>query len=145
MAATPLIMGATQLRLLADLRERAAKVPVSMDGLLERLKDPDAKAAHMARMDDLTVTIPIEFLVTFSIETGHPIGTCRHMSMSSPRKGRLPSIEAVQWVAEALGFIGRIDDGTCHVWIEDLARGHARAQAVNVVQPVSVVATSGAA
>jgi len=144
MPATPLIIGAAQKAALAGLRTKAAtEPPIDMRGLAEWLKDPAHKRAHMKHMDELTVEIPIGFLVTFSIEVGHPAGAARHMSMSSPVRGRTPTPEAVWMVAEELGFTGSIEQ--CTIWLEDLQRGPRhddRAKAVNVVQ---LLATTEAA
>ena len=140
MTATPLVIGPVELAALAALRERAAEHPVDMPRLVEAIKNPDGKAAHMRQMTRQSVRLPVDFMVTFSIETSHPIGTCRHMSMSSGKPGRLPTSEAVIMVAEALGFVGGL--GTCTHWIEDL-EGHGRA--VNIVQPLSMAAAPGRA
>lgn len=76
--------------------------------------------------------------VTFSIETGHPIGTARHMSMSSPAAGRVPIPEAVWMAAAELGFTGSIEQ--CMTWPEQL-QGHG--VAINVVQPMATSAQDG--
>ena len=138
MVATPLIIGEAQIRALAKLRQVASDNPLNMPAVVERLKTPQGKEAHMRQMDDQSVQIPIGFLVTFSIEVGHPIGTCRHMSMSSPRAGRLPTQEAVWMVAEHLGFVTGVE--ACRIWLEDLQRDAAgrKAQAVNLVQPLAM-------
>lgn len=143
MASSPLIMGATQRAELRTLRERAAERPVDVQGLVERLNEPDAKRAHMDQMNDQTIEVPTAFLVTFSVEIGHPGGAARHMSMSSVRPGRLPTEHAVWMVAEELGFLGGLK--ACAIWLEDLQRGPTardRAQAVNVVQLLTVATTS---
>jgi hypothetical protein len=135
MSASPLIVGAAQRAQLRTLRERAAERPVDMRGLAERLTSPDVKRAHMDQMNDQTVDLPTAFMVTFSIEIGHPSGTARHMSMSSVKRGRAPTPEAVWMVAEQLGFVGGLE--ACTIWLEDLQRGPTkqdRAKAVNVVQ-----------
>jgi hypothetical protein len=133
--ATPFIIGPNERAALADLRDRAAIHPVDMPTLMKAIKTPAGKAAHMAQMNEQTVEIPINFLVTFSIENGHPSGTCRHMSMSSGAIGRAPTPGAAWMVAEELGFIGSLD--YCHVYIEDLQRGDGRRHAINIVQPLS--------
>ncbi len=135
--AIPLIMGAVQSAALADLRRRAAAAPVHVPDLLERLKTPIGERAHRKQMTAQTVEIPISFLVTFSIETGHPAGTCRHMSMSVGREGRVPHPEAVWMIAEELGFAGGL--AACKTWREDL-RGHG--VAINVIQPLAVMASA---
>jgi hypothetical protein len=133
---TPLVIGPAELAALAALRERAAEHPVDMPRLMRVIKRRRWKAAHMRQMTAQTVHIPICFLVSFSIEAGHPIGTCRHMSMSSAIPGRVPSPEAVWMVAEPLGFVGGLD-ACCAQWLETL-KGHG--QAVNIVQPVLMAA-----
>jgi len=138
----PLIIGEHQKAALADLRRVAAEHPIDMPNLMQRIKTPDGKRVHMDQMNDQTIDLPTTYLVTFSIENGHPIGTCRHMSMSSTRKGRAPSPEAIWIVAEELGFIGGLS--ACEVWSEDLQRGAERAIAINVVQSINTLANTSA-
>jgi hypothetical protein len=69
--------------------ELAEANPVDMPTLMTRIKDPVGKAHHMAQMNRQTVKVPFAYLVTFSIERGHGIGDCRHMSMSVQREGRV--------------------------------------------------------
>jgi len=128
----------TPLLINPEVRERimyllllAEMHPVQMIGLSERLKIPEVKALHMAHMTKQTILIPLAFMVTFSIELGHPCGTCRHLSMSVQRKDRVPSPPGVWMVAQEFGFWGSLK--SCAVWLEDLA-GHGKA--VNLVQPV---------
>lgn len=135
--ATALLITTAEREALALLRGLASENPVDMRGLAARLKDPTAKAKHMDQMTRQSVSIPLDFLVTFSIETGHECGTARHMSMSVGTVGRIPNEHGVWLVAEILGFVGGLDQCVC--WIEDL-KGHGRA--VNVVQPVTMVANS---
>lgn len=125
------MMGPAEVARLARLRDRAARDPVDMLEVAEKITTPEYKKRHKARMTGLSVLLPFGFLVTFSIENNHPGGTMRHMSMSSPAVGRLPMSEAVWMTAEALGFVGAIED--CASWIEDL-EGHG--SAINLVQPV---------
>jgi hypothetical protein len=139
---TPLVLGEVQLKQLSDLRALAAEHPVRMKWLTELIADPIHKAAHMAQMSRQTVVLPFGFCVTFSIELEHPVGACRHMSMSSPAKGRAPSPEAVDMVADVLGFVGGFR--ACSVWLEDLERGGDEKQkAVNLVQPIAITQETG--
>ena len=137
MIGTPLMFGDAERKALRALRELAAKCPVDMPTLVQRIKTREGKRSHMDQMNAQTVTIPMGFLVTFSIENGQPAGPCRHMSMSSPAKGRAPSLEAVWMIAEELGFSGGL--AACLVYPEELQRGETREVAINLVQPVSVV------
>lgn len=136
MAATPLIIGQSQIAALAALRTLAARNPVDMPALMRRIETPEGKEAHMRQMDAQTIDIPLGFLVTFSIETVHG-SVCRHMSMSSPRRGKVPTPEAVWMVAEQLGFVGGFE--ACARWPEELQRSPGDRQvAINLVQPLAV-------
>lgn len=119
---------------IAALRELASGNPVDINWLKIWIGDPDIKAAHLAQMTAQTIQIPADFMVTFSVETGHPAGVCRHMSMSVGKAGRVPSPQGVWMVAEEFGFVGSLEE--CTVWKEDL-NGHGIA--INVVQPLAVV------
>lgn len=130
---TPLLIGPEQKEALQALRRLAAERPVDMPPLMERLKTSHGKAAHLRRMSRQTIEIPFGFMVTFSIEFNHPCGTCRHMSMSSPVDGRVPSPSAVEMVMAELGFEGGIEQ--CQLWVEKL-QGHG--EAINVVQPLAI-------
>lgn len=129
---TPLVIGPAEKAKLAELLEKAAAAPVHMPEVVKLITTPEGKKAHMARMTAQTIKLPVAFLVTFSIETGHPCGTARHMSMSVDREGRLPHPQAIWMVALELGFTGGLE--ACMHWLEDLA-GHG--EAVNVVQPMA--------
>jgi hypothetical protein len=130
MIGTPLYMGPDEKAGLAQLREKAAAAPVDVSDLNERLRDPVEEQRHRDRMNALSVVIPMAYFVTFSIETGHPAGVARHMSMSVKREGRVPSPEAVWMVAQELGFVGSLE--RCEaVWMERLSDG---GDAVNILQ-----------
>jgi len=139
MAATPLIIGQTQKDALQALRDRASAAPIDMPPVIKQLETEDGRAAHFKRMAALTIDLPVAFAVTFSIETGHPGGTMRHLSMSSHRHGRAPIPEVVWMVAEALGFVDSLE--ACRVWAEDIGNGD---RAINVVQPLRLMASSPA-
>ena len=133
MAASPLILGETQRANLTQLRKKAAAEPIDVLAVIERCKSPQGQAEHFERMKAFSIPIPAAFMVTFSIETGHPSGTCRHMSMSSERRGRTPTPEAVWMIAEELGFRGGLE--RCSVWKEDIGAGDV---AINVAQPLQI-------
>lgn len=136
MVASALILGETQVAALKHLRDKAAAAPIDVRAVLRQCQTPAGTEAHLHRMEDFTVLLPINFKLTFSIETGHPAGPCRHMSMSSLRHGRAPLPEAVWMACEALGFAGGLE--SCGFWLEDIGHGQ---KAVNVVQPLSVTAS----
>lgn len=129
----PLIITPEVREELHKLRDRADRNPVHMPEVARLLKTPRGKRLHMAFMTAQTIVIrgPWDFYVTFCRETGHPIGLCRHMSMSIMREGRLPHPDGVLMVAKELGFVGGLP--ACRVWIEDLGDG---GKAVNLVQPI---------
>ncbi len=132
MTGTPFILDERGVQKLERLRRAAAKSPTDMPAVMKLIATPEGKRAHMKRMSALTVYLPIAYAVTFSIETGHPTGTYRHMSMSVNRVGRTPLPETVWMVAEKLGFEGGIS--ACMMWLEEGDYG----TAVNLIQPVAV-------
>jgi hypothetical protein len=125
----PLFIGPHEKQALSELRSLANARPVDIRTLAERLESPDGKAAHKQRMTEQSVLIPASYMVTFSIETGHPAGTARHMSMSVNHEEHVPNPVSLWMVAELLGFVGGLE--TCICWPEEL-QGHGLA--VNVVQ-----------
>jgi hypothetical protein len=125
-----LIIGPEADDALTALRTLAHDHPVGMAVLMEALKHRAGKAAHKIQMTRQTVEIPVGYMVTFSIETGHPGGTARHMSMSTAAAGRIPNEHAIWMVAERLGFT-KGSENKCAMWLEEL-EGHGAA--VNVVQ-----------
>jgi hypothetical protein len=137
MSVAPLIIGPHEKAALAELRQLAVQHPIDMRALMSRIHTPDGKRAHMDQMNSQTIDIPTVYLVTFSIEHGHPIGACRHMSMSSTRNGKVPVPQAIWMVAEELGFVGGLE--LCEVYKEDLQRGPGRAIAINVIQPIAAI------
>ena len=134
MIGTPLIIDEevrSQIRALIEISEAN---PVDIVGLTKRLEDPEAKKFHTEQMTRQTITVPLTYMVTYSIELGHPCGKCRHMSMSVQRQGRVPSEHGLWMVAQELGFWGNLDD-CAGIWKEEL-QGHG--VAVNIVQPYEV-------
>lgn len=79
---------------------------------------------------DQTLVLPLGWKVTMSFEH-QPFGLARHMSMSSPAKGKVPITHSVQWVMLALGFVRPLEG--CLVYFETYAAGR---KAVNVMEPV---------
>jgi hypothetical protein len=135
--AVPLIITEEVVAMLADLRKRANQAPIDMKGVVERLRRPRGRREHQDRMNGLTVVIPgpHRFFATFSVETGHPCGTARHLSVSIDKEGRVPSPEAVEIIASHLGFTGTFNQWA--FWAEPLKDG---GNAINVVQPIGAQA-----
>ena len=128
---TPLLLDNNVRQSIRELVALAHANPVQIADLGILLSTPEGKAHHMALMSRQTITIPFAYLVTFSIEVGQPTGTCRHMSMSVQRDGRLPNEHAVWMIAQEFGFWGTLVQ--CSVWLEKL-QGHG--QAINIIQPI---------
>lgn len=116
--------------------ELAEANPIDMPALMERIKDPLKKEHHMAQMTRQTVKIPLAFMVTFSVEDGHPVGRCRHMSMSVQKKDRLPHPIGLWMIAKEFGFWGETIESCDGVWKEDL-QGHGTA--INIVQRITPI------
>lgn len=134
MTGSPLILGQTQREDLVRLRHKAVSEPVDARAVIEQIKSADGIEAHFKRMQEFTISIPTVFMVTFTIETGHPVGVCRHMSMSSNNRGRAPTPAAVWMVCQELGFTGGLEH--CMVRLEEIDGGD---KAISVVQPLNAV------
>ncbi len=114
-----LLMGPEQRAQLAELRERAEQHPVDMLTAPARLASYEGKRNHMVQMNAQTVVLPVNVMVTFSVEIGHPGGSALHMSISIEQAGKLPAPELIWMVAEELGFRGGLE--ACDkVWPERL-------------------------
>ena len=127
-----LLIGPTDELAMRNLTALAAEHVVNIPDLLAKLSTSDGKAAHREQMTRQTIALSGEWLLTYSIESGHPAGLCRHLSVSVQGGQLVPSREAVWLLAAQFGFTGGLEAST--VWLEEL-RGHG--QAVNVVQPFS--------
>lgn len=138
----PLILGASQEREIAALRDKATKEPIDMAAVMPLMQSEEGRRQHIERMQHYTINLPLAYVVTYTIETGHPCGTCRHLSMSSKRMGKVPTITAVKMVCEAFGFVVGSSLDQCTVWLEEIGAGD---QAVNVVQPLDMAAPPGRA
>lgn len=77
-----------------------------------------------------TIKLPVGYNATYTHET-QPEAICRHLSVSVDRRGKLPSIEAVQAIMLLFHFVNEIRG--CFVWIEGMADHQ---QAINVVEPL---------
>ena len=135
----PLFIGKKELDELDQLRIRAAKNPIDVVATLAKLNTEEGKAAHKRLVTSQSIELPVGYLVSFTIETGHPAGTCRHMTLGVMQKDYGPSLDAVRMVAEALGFVGGVS--CCAIWL-DKTEGHGLG--VNLVQPVDVAAAGRA-
>jgi hypothetical protein len=129
-----LVITSETIEALRQLAITAAAAPVDMNVLTSAIRTPEGKVKHMEQMtaQSLELLGSRPYFVTFSIETGHPCGTSRHMSMSVDRAGFMPNDYAVWMVAELLGFLGTLR-GNCHIWWEDIEDGQ---KAVNILQPI---------
>ena len=66
------------------------------------------------------VMLPFDWRVAISCEE-QPAAILLHVSMSSPKKGRVPSPEAMMLLTDALGFDW---DNVARVWLEEFDPGH---------------------
>ena len=90
----------------------------------------DEKAPPVGDLPGYSCHIFKDFIVVFSIEN-HPMGWCRHMSISVPNNGKVASIEATEMIMEEFGFQTPLRN--CHVRIEETG-DPIRPYAVNVIE-----------
>lgn len=134
-SSSPLVIGKDEVEALAALRRKAARKPINSLDVIQLIKTTTGAAKHYQRMKSLSIRLPVAFVVTFSIETNHPCGSIRRMSLSSIVPRRVPTREALWMVAEELGFIGGLS--ACSAWPEDIGNGDI---AINLAQPLNVAA-----
>lgn len=132
---TALLLGPDERNKLAVLRAYADENPMNVQLILQLTRSETGRRMHLKRMERFSVTIPAAFVVTYSIELGHPPGACRHLSVSICRPGRVPTPEAVWMLASELGFVHGLEH--CAVWEEPIGEGDI---AINVAQPVELPA-----
>ena len=135
-------LGPDLRQMLGTLREIASGQPLDITTLGARMASARGWREHQAQMQrqSLTVQGEVALLLVYSVETGHPSGTCRHMSLSMSDPELLPSQLLTETIMRELGFIGGTD--LCQIWTEPLSSG---STAVNVVQPVTVIHAAGSA
>lgn len=125
------MLGPIERQRLATLRDAAEKMPVDMTTLPHRLATREGKAAHVQHMTEQSLIIPDGIGVTFSIETGHPGGSARHISVTA--KGKIPPLQIVMIIAYELGFEQRKVDA---LYREELI---GKGEAINLVQLVDEI------
>jgi hypothetical protein len=118
---------------LKKLVAKAAERPTTFEQLTEAAKTPNAANKENPDNNDLTVTIPRGYRVTYTEEYQRPDVRCRHMSVSlldgKPGTGAAP--EAVQEICLMLGYTRPIHE--CYVYLGTIKGG----LVINVVEPMS--------
>lgn len=92
-----LAIGTEEKEKLAKLREYAKHNIFSLEQLRLR-ESPGDNPNHC-------VILPVDFRVVFSHEMQqHPLGLCRHLSVSVSREKRVPNEFSMEIIAQELGF-----------------------------------------
>jgi len=136
----PLIIDHEARVRIAELMAKADAKPVDMITLNRELnKSPTFKRNHMDQMNDQTMDLGFGYVVTYSIEHGHPVGPCRHISISVDTAGKMPSVESALMIAGEFEFKGSLKDFD-GIWIEDLSRDEKGNlyTAINIVQKLDI-------
>lgn len=117
---------------LVSLRIRAEESQFDITQIAAAMQNAQSSLQHREKINTLSLAIPgpYIFFVTYTVEKNHPVGTCRHMSMSLMVRESVPTIAQIWAVALILGFNG--DLCSCEkIWFEDLSDG---GRAINLVQ-----------
>jgi hypothetical protein len=77
-----------------------------------------------------TVVLPFDWRVAISCEE-QPAAILLHVSMSSPKKGKVPTPEAMMMLVDAIGFDW---DDIARAWIEEFDPGHMAVNALIVLE-----------
>jgi hypothetical protein len=103
-----LIIGAEERARIAEIVNYARAHPVTLDVVRHGIVDDtdvlklEDRVPGIERPPSAHVAFPGGFHAAFSIEQ-QPAGFCSHLSISVERKGKMPSLEAVQMIAEEFG------------------------------------------
>ena len=136
-----LIIGATERKRIAEIIAHAKAHPLSFDQFREAIVDetPLLKLADrkpgFERPPSAHVTFPGNYRAAFSIEQ-QPAGLCSHLSISvfgRPRRGMMPSLEAVKMICEEFGVPFPPDKG----WNEEYEPGEFAINMVSLYQPTT--------
>jgi hypothetical protein len=127
-----LVIGPKEKEALAALKAKAEKEIVHLPSVHMQIQQPDGLEAHMQRLNEHTISIPLNYTVTFTVEDGvNGDKKCRHMSMATSTPGKVPHMESVKMVAAELGYTKIDTMEEWGMWLEALDSGQ---QAVNLVQ-----------
>lgn len=117
---------------LKKLVAKAAERPTTYDECLRLSKIGPDKENPLN--NDLTVTIPNGYRVTYTEEYQRPDVRCRHMSVSveDGKPGTGPNPHAVVEICKMIGFKNQLQE--CAVYVGTLKDGRL---VINVVEPLS--------
>jgi hypothetical protein len=82
--------------------------------------------------DKAIIMLPLDFKVVFSIEE-HPLGWCRHISISKNGTGNIDMYELV-FIMSKFGFTSTLEDGKCYVYSEEYNINGVEYSAVNIIE-----------
>lgn len=115
---TPFLIDDATITRLRDLKSIAEANPVSEQDMRRIIQQvSDGIFAPDPRNTEQTITLPFGYTLTFTVEW-QPVGMCRHVSMASPAKQRIPVDAAMNMVMPHLGFR---EHGTRQSWPEHLS------------------------
>lgn len=120
-----LIIGETEKQKLAALKKHAEENVLTFDDVLDsynKQKEP------VGNSPEFRCVIPDDFTVVFSHEL-QPSGQIRHLSVSCPGEGRVPSIPAMKIIMHELGYKSPLEE--CYIYLEEY---EVRNNAVNVIE-----------
>jgi hypothetical protein len=149
MSHNPLIIGPKEIDALKEAMSRARLKPMSLEMVTRGYNPHEVKAElTLADREKLAkrgappplpssemVTLPNDYRVGISFEE-QPAGLCMHLSMSSRRKRKVPTPEAMEMVLAALGYPYSMED-CAMVWLEEFEPGQNAVNAVLVIEPRS--------
>lgn len=108
------------------LLERA-QVPFDGKQELTLADRPAYSEADAIALRGVPVLIPVGFRANISFEE-QPIGLCRHLSISVDRPGQMPSVPAVEMIAQAFGLDMSFSQSSPKLegnfWLEEFEPGH---------------------
>jgi len=117
---------------LKDLESYALLNPFTLPMLKEVLA---SKRSPAGDIPEYSITIPVGYKVVYSIEE-HPGGFARHLSVSSPSKGKHPKPIVINTIMSYLEFDGMSSSPDIYVYTENVGKG---IEAINIIEMIKDV------
>ena len=133
MSIRPLLIDEATRKRIAEVIDFAGHNLYTEAEMLQLVSNQD-KDKIPGNVDGYGCFIPTGFRCVFTIEK-HPIGWCKHLSISVDTKDKLPAMEATVSIAKEFGLEVESMDDFDDSWLEELCPG---LTAVNVIKKVKI-------
>lgn len=124
---------------MAALRQLSEENVIPFAEMMDRVRQVQL-GIHVPGFDNRTIHLEWGWSITYTVEEHRPGTPCRHLSVASPKAGKVPLPMVMQMVLDRFGFTHRVADEQGQalehplIYVEGLSNG---GHAVNVIEPLS--------